>query len=176
MQNANISDTPIHHCVKSVTADGMNCYYDIHHHPAPTMAPVVFVGDELQDFGPWRMFIYHFSRITTVVELDLSLSGVSEQLPVSNDFDKDIGVLVKLLDAENFDKVYLVSSSNTGPALYQFTRNIRNTRTGVVEAGVIKQVPKLIQENMFASMAAIQEEDIDLFIDLVMDGRLVDKS
>jgi len=161
---------------KLVTTSGLNCYYDIYSHPAPTMVPVMFVGGAHQGIASWEMFVHHYSRITTVVELDLPVPGVSEQLPIDYGFDDRIEALAKLLDAEHLDKVYLVLASYGKPVVYQFIRNYRDKRNNLIKGGVLRAVPETTRKNILASFEVIKENDIEQFIDMVLDGQLLESN
>lgn len=161
---------------KLSTTEGFEYYYDIYRHPAPTMAPIIFVGGAFQDISSWKRFVQYFSKITTVVAVDLPGSGVSEHLPINYDFDYLSEALANLLEAENLYHVYLVSTSYGAPVAYQFARNHNDKLDKLIMAGVMQTVPETTRENIFDSLKAVEEHDIDKFIDIVLDGLLSDNS
>ena len=154
------------------TLEGFRYYYTIHRHPEPAMAPIVFVGGAFQDVSSWKKFIEYFSKITTVVAVDLPGSGISDELPVDYDFEYISEAIAKLLDAENLDKVYIFSASYGALVAYQFARRHTNRLERLIMAGVMQTVPEATRDNMFASVKAVEDNDIERFIDIVLNGMI----
>ena len=155
-----------------VTSEGYHYYYDIYHNDNPQVTPMIFLGGAFQDISSWKRFVQHFSPITTVVAVDLPGSGISEPLPVSYDFDYLSEALAKLLAVEGLKQVYLVSTSYGAPVAYQFARNYSDKLDKLIMAGVMQTVPDATRENIFASLKAVEENNIEQFISIVLDGLL----
>lgn len=148
---------------------GLRYGYEIHRHPEPELAPVLFVGGAFQTIASWGKFVEAFRPHTTVILVDPPGTGESDVLPAELGFDFLTQCVLHLLDHVDTAQVNLVAASYGTPVGFRMAQLHPERLSRIVLTGTMKRIPGWLRRNLEASIGWARQGKRELLASEVID-------
>lgn len=155
-----------------LTHAGLEFCHRVIRHPAPAMAPTLFVSGAFQTMDSWARFARVFGAHATVILVDPPGMGRSEVLPADVGVDVLAGCLHRVIEEHGFERVNVVAASYGTPAAHRLAQLHPGMIGRVALAGTMRVIPLHLRDRVQGTVGMAERGDRAALADEVVDGML----